>query len=117
MSIDCTKSKKSKNIASPKIMKQNIHPKYYKNAIITCACGNTFKVGSTKREMHIEVCSACHPFYTGKAKVVDSHRRVDRFKRMLAKKEELQKGKKKNSSADRTSKSKSKTQSAKLKDK
>ena len=98
-------------------MKQNIHPKYYKNAIITCACGNTFKASSTKREMHIEVCSACHPFYTGKAKVVDSHRRVDRFKRMLAKKEELQKGKKKSSSTEKAQNNKLKSQKSKLKDK
>ena len=82
-------------------MKQNIHPKYYENATITCACGNTFKVGSTKQKMRVEICSACHPFYTGQIKVIDIHKRVDRFKKILAKKEELQKSRKKSSSKDK----------------
>lgn len=59
-------------------MKKDIHPKYGK-AIVRCACGNTFETGSTKDELRVEICSACHPFYTGKQKLVDSGGRVERF--------------------------------------
>lgn len=75
-------------------MKKNTHPTYYKNAIVHCSCGNVFKIPSTKPEMHVEICSACHPFYTGQEKIVDTAGRVEKFKKKLAKKEEL-KGKKK----------------------
>jgi large subunit ribosomal protein L31 len=61
-------------------MKKETHPKYYPKAKVTCACGNSFTVGSTKEEMQIEVCSACHPFYTGKEKMLDSAGRAERFK-------------------------------------
>lgn len=61
-------------------MKSDIHPKYYAEAAVTCACGNTFKVGSTDPEIRTELCSACHPFYTGKQKLVDTARRVEKFK-------------------------------------
>jgi len=67
-------------------MKKDIHPKYYKEATVKCACGNTFKVGSTKEFMEIEICSACHPFYTGKEKIVDALGQVQKFKKRLAKK-------------------------------
>jgi len=60
-------------------MKDNIHPKYYK-AKVTCSCGNTFEVGSTVPEIQVEICSACHPFFTGKEKLVDTAGRIDRFK-------------------------------------
>ena len=60
-------------------MKTDIHPKYYPNAKIVCACGNTFTVGSTVEEIHVELCSACHPFYTGQQKLVDSSRRVEKY--------------------------------------
>jgi large subunit ribosomal protein L31 len=66
-------------------MKKEIHPKYYPKAKVTCACGNAFTVGSTKEEIRIEVCSACHPFYTGKAKMLDSAGRAERFKTRSAK--------------------------------
>ncbi len=60
-------------------MKQDIQPKYYQ-AKVTCNCGNTFTVGSTKPEIKVEVCSKCHPFYTGSQKVlVDAGGRVDKF--------------------------------------
>ncbi len=59
-------------------MKEGIHPKF-KNTTITCACGAEFKVGSTKNDIRVEICSKCHPFYTGKQKLVDSAGRVDRF--------------------------------------
>jgi len=70
-------------------MKKDIHPTYYPQAKIICACGNTLTVGSTVKEIYVEICSKCHPFYTGKQKLVDTARRVDRFKKLLAKKEEI----------------------------
>jgi len=60
-------------------MKKDIHPKYYR-AKVTCSCGNTFEVGSTVSEIHVEICSACHPFFTGKEKLIDTAGRIDRFK-------------------------------------
>jgi large subunit ribosomal protein L31 len=66
-------------------MKSNIHPKYYE-ASVKCACGNTFKVGSVKPELEVEICSKCHPFYTGSAKLVDTAGRVEKFRQRLAKK-------------------------------
>jgi large subunit ribosomal protein L31 len=59
-------------------MKANIHPKY-QTAKITCACGNTFEAGSTKEEIRVEICSACHPFFTGSQKFIDTLGRVERF--------------------------------------
>jgi len=59
-------------------MKQGIHPEY-KEAKVTCACGNTFVTRSTKEEIRVEICSACHPFYTGKQKIVDTEGRVEKF--------------------------------------
>ena len=61
-------------------MKKDIHPKYG-DATVRCACGETFKAGSTKEELSVEICSKCHPFFTGKQKLVDSGGRVDRFKK------------------------------------
>jgi large subunit ribosomal protein L31 len=62
-------------------MKTNIHPKYGEIPV-TCSCGNVFKTGSTLgRDLHIDVCSSCHPFYTGKQKLVDTAGRVDKFRR------------------------------------
>jgi large subunit ribosomal protein L31 len=66
-------------------MKKKIHPKYNSEVEVKCACGNTFKVGSTSETINIEICSDCHPFYTGKEKLVDSTGRVDRFKQRLQK--------------------------------
>ena len=66
-------------------MKADIHPKYYNEAKVTCACGNTFVVGATIPEIRVEVCSACHPFYTGQMKFVDTAGRVDAFKAKQAK--------------------------------
>ncbi|MFA6492931.1 MAG: 50S ribosomal protein L31 [Patescibacteria group bacterium] len=60
-------------------MKKDIHPKYFENTKVTCSCGNSFEVGSTVPEIHVEVCSACHPFYTGTAKFIDTAGRVDKF--------------------------------------
>lgn len=61
-------------------MKKDIHPTYYADAKVVCACGNTFTTGSTKQELHVEICSACHPFYTGKQKLVDTAGRVEKFR-------------------------------------
>ncbi|MGQ9486251.1 MAG: 50S ribosomal protein L31 [Armatimonadota bacterium] len=61
-------------------MKQGIHPEY-KIATVTCACGNTFTTRSLKEEIHVEICSKCHPFFTGKQKIVDTGGRVERFLR------------------------------------
>ncbi len=72
-------------------MKNSIHPTYFSEAKVTCACGNTFTVGSTLAEMHTEICSNCHPFYTGKQKLVDDRGRVERFQRMVQRKQELSK--------------------------
>ena len=60
-------------------MKENIHPDYHK-AIVKCVCGETFETGSVKDELHVEICSKCHPFFTGKQKFVDSGGRVSKFK-------------------------------------
>jgi large subunit ribosomal protein L31 len=64
-------------------MKQGIHPKYVET-IVTCSCGNTFTTRSVKPELHVELCNQCHPFYTGKQKLVDTGGRVERFQRKYA---------------------------------
>jgi large subunit ribosomal protein L31 len=62
-------------------MKEKIHPVYYKDAQVTCACGNTFTIGSTRKQVKVELCSQCHPFYTGERRLVDTGGRVERFQR------------------------------------
>jgi large subunit ribosomal protein L31 len=62
------------------LMKKNIHPAYYR-ATVTCACGETFVTGSTKESIRVEICSRCHPFYTGQRKFVDAECRVQKFAR------------------------------------
>ena len=74
-------------------MKADIHPTYNTKAKVTCACGNTFATGSTVDTIFVELCSECHPFYTGKQKLVDTAGRVDKFKEKMAKVEEASKGK------------------------
>ncbi len=66
-------------------MKKNIHPQYHPKAKIKCICGNIFTIGSTKPEISVEICSNCHPFYTGKDKIIDTAGRVERFKKRLQK--------------------------------
>jgi len=78
-------------------MKKEIHPTYYPSAKVICACGNSFTTGSTQKELKVELCSMCHPFYTGKQKLVDTARRVEKFQaRVDAKKKvsQTRKGKK-----------------------
>jgi large subunit ribosomal protein L31 len=67
-----------------KKMKKDIHPEYH-NALVHCACGHEFKTGSTLKEINVEICSQCHPFFTGKQKLVDTAGRVERFKNKYAK--------------------------------
>ncbi len=67
-------------------MKADIHPEYHPEAKVVCACGNTFSTGATVKEIHVELCSACHPFYTGKQKLVDTSRRVEKFQERRTKK-------------------------------
>ena len=66
-------------------MKKETHPKYYEKAQVNCACGNKFTVGSTKEKIDTEICFKCHPFYTGKKKVLDTVGKVERFKKRTAK--------------------------------
>jgi large subunit ribosomal protein L31 len=65
-------------------MKKDIHPKYSNDSKVACACGAGFVVGSTMEEINVEICSQCHPFYTGNDKVLDTAGRVDRFKKRAA---------------------------------
>jgi len=65
-------------------MKAKIHPEFF-DTTVTCACGNVIEVGSTKKDIRIEICSHCHPFFTGKQKLVDSAGRIERFRRKYAK--------------------------------
>lgn len=104
-------------------MKKDIHPKYEK-CVVKCACGETFETRSTKAEIFVEICSACHPFYTGKKKIIDSTGRVDRFKRMLEKKKDFQtivkkrkvKDKKKSEKSEKKSEKTEKSKTVKNKD-
>jgi len=67
-------------------VKEKIHPKFYQDTLVTCSCGASFTTGSTKKELRVELCSACHPFYTGTKRIVDTAGRVERFKQRYAKK-------------------------------
>jgi large subunit ribosomal protein L31 len=64
-------------------MKQGIHPKWYEEAKVSCACGNTFVVGASKPEIRIDICAKCHPFFTGEMKFVDTLGRVERFQQKI----------------------------------
>jgi large subunit ribosomal protein L31 len=66
-------------------MKVDTHPTYYPEATITCACGASYSIGSTVKEMHVEICAACHPFYTGQDKIMDTAGRVEKFRSRAAK--------------------------------
>ncbi len=85
------------------VMKSDIHPTYYPDAKVKCACGNHFTVGATAPEITVEVCAHCHPFFTGKAKMVDTAGKVERFKERMSRKTELgtARGGKKNKLAKR----------------
>ena len=66
-------------------MKEKIHPQYYPDAKVMCACGNSFTTGSTKKEIKVELCSKCHPFFTGERRMMDTAGRVERFRRRYQK--------------------------------
>ncbi len=88
-------------------MKSDIHPEYHEKATIACACGHTQTVGSTTPHISVEICSTCHPFYTGKQKLIDVAGRVDKFKKRASKKETTsteRKGKKVKKAAEKAKK-------------
>ena len=89
-------------------MKKDIHPQYYPDAQIKCACGNVMIVGSTKPEMEVEICSKCHPFFTGGEKLVDIAGRVEKFKERAKKSQQIKSERSKITSKN-TSKAKSQT--------
>lgn len=64
-------------------MKKGIHPQIYSDAVITCACGNSFTTISTKKDIQVEICSACHPFYTGQKRYIDTEGQIDKFAKKL----------------------------------
>jgi len=90
-------------------MKKDLHPKTYKNCVVTCACGNTFTTTSTLPSISVEICSACHPFYTGQRRFVDTERRIDKFtrKQKLAEEKKLHTEKLKKARAEKKKGSKS----------
>ena len=69
-------------------MKKGIHPKFFPEAKVVCACGNTFTTGSTKESIHVDVCSKCNPFYTGEQRFLDTEGRVEKFRRLQSLKRE-----------------------------
>jgi len=71
--------------------KKDIHPEYFPKAKVTCSCGNSFDMGSTMKAIDTEICSACHPFYTGKEKTLDSMGQIQKFRERLEKKQNLKK--------------------------
>ncbi len=77
------------NQGAEKNMKTDIHPKYIQTTV-TCVCGNVIEVGSTKPDIRVEICSQCHPFFTGKQKLVDTAGRIERFRKKYAKFNEQQ---------------------------
>lgn len=97
-------------------MKKDIHPKYNTECKVTCVCGNTFLSGSTAKEIKVELCSACHPFYTGKQKLVDSARRVEKFEAKIKASSASDKSGKKDRRAKRSAEKKKKEVVVKTKD-
>jgi len=66
-------------------LKEGIHPRFYEECVVTCACGNTFTTGSTKKSIKVEICSKCHPFFTGTQKLVDTEGRIEKFNKKYSK--------------------------------
>lgn len=89
--------------------KKDIHPKYYEKAQVRCACGNSFTVGATKEKIEVEICSKCHPFYTGEEKLIDTAGRVEKFKARRQKAAEAPEKKKSRSRSNRGQGSSTKT--------
>ncbi len=65
-------------------MKKGVHPEYFEDAVIRCACGNEIRVGSTRKEIRVEVCSNCHPFFTGESRFVDTEGKIEKFMKKYA---------------------------------
>jgi len=84
-------------------MKKKIHPKYYHDAQVVCTCGNKFVTGSIKKTIQVEICSACHPFFTGEMKYIDTLGRVERFKKKQAAAQKKSKKSKKSKKQDKNS--------------
>lgn len=99
-------------------MKDGIHPQTYENATVTCACGNTFETISTMENIKVEICSACHPFYTGQQKFVDTEGRIDKFvkKRKIAEEKKKKADEVKKSKAKKTTGEKEDTSQPTLKE-
>ncbi len=90
-------------------MKKEIHPEYFQTKV-TCACGESFVTGSTKKDLRVEVCSKCHPFFTGKQKIMDSEGRVERFRKRYATKKKAEDKEKKTDSPQKTEDRKQKSE-------
>lgn len=88
-------------------MKNNLHPKYH-TATVSCVCGNSFEVGSTMKTMNVDICSQCHPFYTGKQKLIDTAGRVDKFKERMERTQKLQDSRGKGKKAEKAEKTEEK---------
>jgi large subunit ribosomal protein L31 len=70
-------------------VKDGIHPTWYPDAVVTCACGNSWRTASTKKEIHTDVCNKCHPFFTGEQRIVDTAGQVERFNKRMTAKEQI----------------------------
>jgi large subunit ribosomal protein L31 len=81
-------------------MKQNVHPTWHDDAVVTCACGNTFTTGSVMDKIDVDICAKCHPFFTGEMKFVDRQGRVDKFNKKMAAAQNVQASKKKTKKQD-----------------
>lgn len=94
-------------------MKADIHPDYHQDTVVTCACGNTFTTGSTLPSIKVEICSACHPFYTGEKRYIDTEGRVDKFMRLTQQAQSLSPKKRKRKMTQATDTSQEQPQSLK----
>ena len=94
-------------------MKKDLHPTYHKEAKVKCACGHKFTIGATKEKIEVEICSKCHPFYTGQEKIIDTAGRVEKFKQRTTKAKPGIKSKKIKKEAQKTEKIATKSSSKK----
>jgi len=97
--------------------KKDIHPQYHPQATITCSCGAKFVAGSTHKKMEVEICSQCHPLYTGKQKFIDTAGRLERFEKMMKKSKALKDSAKTNKKKKESKKKEDKKKESKKKEK
>lgn len=97
-------------------MKKDLHPKYYPEAKVTCACGNTFTTGSTQPELRVEICHKCHPFFTGQEKFVDIEGRVEKFEKKRKQAELRQEARRKKQEKERAQEEERETRPKSLKE-